>query len=224
MPASSDRLLPRRRAVTDYLAPRPTDYLPTSAPRVFDYLAPPPEAMRGGGLVIRNAEPAQLRHNASGGPTLEGRMVPYNEWTEINSSVEGHFLERFAPGALARTLGARARSIRVLFEHGNDNMLGRQPIASIDEMRDEHDGAYYRASLLDGLPALLVSGLRRGLYGSSVRFGASKLDRVRSPGRSAHNPNGIPERTIREALIKEFSVVTFPQYQGATAIVRVHNI
>jgi hypothetical protein len=74
-------------------------------------------------------------------------------------------------------------------------------------MRDMPDGVYYRASLLDGLPPLLVSGLRRGLYGSSIRFGPIRSDRVRSPMRSAHNPDRLPEVTIREALIKEFSVV-----------------
>jgi hypothetical protein len=68
-----------------------------------------------------------------------------------------------------------------LFEHGMDAVLGRQAIAAIEEMGDEPDGAYYRARLLDGLPPLLVSGLRRGLYGSSVRF--EPLDRSASASR-----------------------------------------
>jgi hypothetical protein len=110
-----------------------------------------------------------------------------------------------------------------LFEHGKDQTIGNQPIAVVDEMRDMPDGVYYRASLLDGLPPLLMSGLRRGLYGSSIRLGPIRSDRVRSPMRSAHNLDRLPEVTIREALIKEFSVVTFPQYAGATAAVRIHT-
>lgn len=153
-------------------------------------------------------------------PVLEGRMMPYGEWTEINSSVEGHFLERFVPGALAKTIRERKGKIRALFEHGLDLILGRQVIADIDEMREEPDGAYYRATLLDGVPNLIVSGLRRGLYGSSIRFKVLQADSVRRPGKSEHNPQGLEERTIREARLMEFSVVAFPAYAGATAHVR----
>lgn len=152
--------------------------------------------------------------------TLEGRMMPYDTWSEVNSSVEGHFLERFSAGSLAKTLQERSARIRVLFEHGMSRLLDMQPIAEVTSLRDEGDGAYYEASLLEGLPDLLVNGLRRGLYGSSIRFKAIKWDRVRSPKPSEYNPTGLPEHTIREARLREFSVVTFPVYEGATAGVR----
>src|SRR5206468_8869535 len=98
-----------------------------------------------------------------------------------------------------------------------------QAIAAIEELRDEPDGAYYRARLLDGIPPLLVAGLKRGLYGSSIRFEPLRQDVVRFPARSAHNPERIPEHTVHEARIREFSVVTFPAYQGATAQVRTER-
>jgi HK97 family phage prohead protease len=183
-----------------------------------------PENMEAGEFVYRASDP-ELMHfreaEEGGSPVLEGVMMPYNEWTEVNSSIEGHFMERFAPGSLAKTLRERASRIRALFEHGLD-FLGRQPIATIDEFRDEEDGAYYEASLLRGLPDLLVEGLRRGVYGSSIRYRPvpGKWDRVRNPGSSEHNPDGLPEYTVREAFVKEFSVVTFPQYEGATARIR----
>jgi HK97 family phage prohead protease len=210
-----------RRPTVDYLDPAPWR-LPESASHITDYLAVTPAVVRPK-LVIRSAEPVRFREDGDGS-TLEGRMVPYDEWTEINNSKEGHILERFAPGALARTISEHGARIRALFEHGEDKNIGRQPIAVIEDMRDEPDGAYYRASLLEGLPPLLVAGLRRGLYGSSIRFGAIRADRVRSPRRSSHNPDGIPEVTVREARVREFSVVTFPQYAGATAAVRIHEI
>jgi hypothetical protein len=182
---------------------------------------PQVENVNGGELVYRATEPEAMHlvEAEDSAPVLEGRMMPYDEWTEIKSRVEGHFLERFAPGALAKTMAERSDRIRVLFEHGLD-VLGGQTIAAIEEMREEPDGAYYRASLLDGLPNLLLAGLRRGLYGSSVRYGPVKLDRVRSPRRSEHNPEGLEERTVREGFVKEFSVTTFPQYAGATASIR----
>lgn len=180
------------------------------------------ESISGGELVYRAIGPAemQFRDEGEAGSVIEGRMMPYDEWTEVNSSVEGHFLERFAPGSLAKTLVEQASRIRMLWEHGLDTMLGKQTIAAIESFREEADGAYYRAGLLDGLPPLLVSGLKRGLYGSSIRFSPVKWDRQRSPKRSEDNPDGIEERTVREAFMRELSVVTFPQYSGATAHVR----
>jgi hypothetical protein len=110
----------------------------------------------------------------------------------------------------------------VLFEHGMDAVLGRQAIAQIGELADQPDGAYYTANLFRGIPDLLVEGIRAGQYGSSIRFAPipGKWDRVRSPKPSDYNPEGIPEVTIREARVQEFSVVTFPQYDGATAGIR----
>jgi hypothetical protein len=94
--------------VTNYRDPEPCR-IPESAPRIRDYLAPrQPEVVRPK-LVVRAAEPVRFRETA--GSTLTGRMVPYGEWCEIRNSKEGHFLERFAPGALAktiRTLGCRS--------------------------------------------------------------------------------------------------------------------
>lgn len=179
------------------------------------------ESLSGGELVYRAADPVEMTFKAeAAGSVLEGRMMPYLEWTEINSTLEGHFMERFAPGALTKSIAERGSRIRALFEHGLDSSFGNQPIAMIDEMRDEEDGAHYRASLLEGLPWLLLSGLRRGLYGSSIRYWPVKWDRIRSPRSSDHNPDGLPEITVREAGFREFSVVTFPQYAGATARIR----
>jgi len=179
------------------------------------------EQLNGGETVARASEPEAMRLTETEGaaPVLAGRMMPYDEWTEVQSSIEGHFLERFAPGALTKTMQEQASRIRALFEHGL-GFLDKQPIAEIEEMRDEPDGAYYRASLLDGLPPLLIAGLRRGLYGSSIRFRPVKAERVRIPKPSGHNPDRLPEVTVREAQLREFSVVTFPQYAGATAHVR----
>jgi hypothetical protein len=202
--------------------PRRRDYL--AAP--FDYLAAPTVRETAGVVRISDTDVAVMRFDESAGgePVLEGRMVPYNEWTEVRSRTEGHFFERFAPGStLASMTRDAARRIRVLFEHGTDAVFGRQSIATIEELREEADGAYYRARLLQGVPPLLVAGLRSGLYGSSVRFEPLEQDRVRYPARSAHNPEGIPEHTVKKARVREFSVVTFPQYAGATAMVRVER-
>ncbi len=210
-----------KRAVRDYLAEPGEYYLLPPKPLIRDYLAEPFVVAESGGYVQRSVESAvHLRVEGSGSPLLEGRMVPYGEWTEINSRAEGHFLERFAPGSLAKTLKEHASRIRVLFEHGQDATIGLQPIAKVEELRERADGAHYTARLLDGVPQLVLAGLRAGLYGSSVRFFNVKTDRERYPRRSAHNPEGLEERTVREARIREFSVVTFPAYVNTAAQVR----
>ncbi len=210
-----------KRPARDYLAELPAYYVPPPKPRIRDYLAQPVAVVADGGYVQRSLEATvHLRTEGSGAPLLEGRMVPYGEWTEINSRAEGHFLERFAPGSLGKALTQQAARIRVLFEHGLDATIGLQPIAAIEELRERPDGAYYRARLLEGVPKLVLAGLRSGLYGSSVRFSSVKTTRERFPRTSAHNPQGLEERTVCEAGIKEFSVCTFPAYANTAAQVR----
>lgn len=180
------------------------------------------EHLNGGDAAYRVLEPGAMafRDAEDGSPILEGKMMPYGEWTEINSRVEGHFMETFAPGALAKTLKEQAARIKMLFEHGRDATLGRQTIAELLGFRDEPDGAYYKASPLDGIPPLILSGLKRGLYGASILFEPIKWDRSRFPGKSDHNPRGIEEHTIREAAVREISITAFPAYQSTSASVR----
>ncbi len=150
--------------------------------------------------------------------TLVGHFARFNEWAEIDSYSEGHFLERIAPGSFVRTL-AEDR-IRVTLNHGKDPDLGDKPIASPDVLREDPEGAWYEAPLLDGVPLLVVSGLRARQYGSSFRFEVIGEDFDRGAKRSDYNPQGLPERTITEARVHEFGPVTYPAYEGATAGLR----
>ena len=158
------------------------------------------------------------------GKTLFGRLARANEWTEINSKVEGRFIERNAPGSFKKTfaegLGGK-RPVKVLFNHGKDPQLGNQIIAEPRELGEDEEGAYYRAELLDGVPPLIVDGLRRGLYGSSHTFSVVKEDPLVYPTKpSDYNPGMLPERTIRESAVMELGPVTWPAYAGAVAGVR----
>lgn len=173
--------------------------------------------------LIRAVRPGfELRDESDGGDgrTLVTRFAVYNQWTEINSLFEGHFLERFAVGAFKKTMRERFAQLRVLLNHGHDPQLGDKPISTIEDLRDEDEGPVHEGRLLDGLPELVVDGLRSGLYGASHRFSVVREEVVDEPKASAYNPKGIPERTIKEAKLYEFGPVTFPAYEGASAGVR----
>lgn len=154
-------------------------------------------------------------------PTLAGHFAVFNTPTEIDSLREGNFMETIAPGAFAKTFTENRSSIKALFQHGRDPQIGDKPLGGIDVLEEDERGAYYEVSLLDtSYNRDLLPGLKAGLYGASFRFQVMREDINKTPGESAANPRGIPERTVREASVGEFGPVTFPAYPEATAGVR----
>jgi HK97 family phage prohead protease len=155
-----------------------------------------------------------------GSPTLVGHFAVFDQWTEISSAWEGNFRERFAPGAFKKTISDNRSKMRLLFQHGQDPQVGDKPIGAITDMREDDTGAYYEATLFDGIPPLVMDGLRAGQYGASFRFRAMREDIVHPTDATDENPELLTERTIKEAKVMEFGPVTFPAYAGATAGVR----
>jgi HK97 family phage prohead protease len=148
---------------------------------------------------------------------LTGHFARFGEWTEIASLVEGHFMEKVAPGAFGKTIREDGKQMRVLFNHGSDPTLGKQILGDVETLREDSVGAYYAVRVFDGLPQLLRSGLAAGVYGSSFRFSVEREQYVTNTKRSSYNPKALPERTILEARVYEFGPVSFPAYEGATS-------
>jgi hypothetical protein len=170
-------------------------------------------------LVRASFPGAELRDGADGAaPILHGHFAVFNQWTRIESMREGVFMERIAPGSFVKTLAESKPKITL--NHGKDPDLGDKPIAVPERLEEDRTGAAYDAPLLDGVPPLVISGLRAGQYGSSFRFSVVKDEWDDRPTKSPYNPDGLPERTIREARVMEFGPVTYPAYGGATAGVR----
>jgi HK97 family phage prohead protease len=109
-------------------------------------------------------------------PLLYGYFAPFNQWTEIHSLYEGHFLERFAPGSFATTIREDRDRIRILFQHGRDEQVGEKPLGKLLELREDNGGAYYEVELYPNIPGLLMDGLRDGAYDASFRFSALRED------------------------------------------------
>lgn len=152
-------------------------------------------------------------------PVMYGHFSKFGEYAEIDSLYEGHFLERVMPGAFAKTIAENRQNMKVMFHHGHDQ-LGLQVLGTIEVLREDSEGAYYEVSLFPGIPQLIMDGLRAGEYGSSHRFTVVREDFVQRPRRSQHNPNGIPERSILEAKVREFGPTPFAAFAGATSNVR----
>ena len=157
----------------------------------------------------------------SGMPTLIGRFARFNEWTEIDSLFEGRFMEQIAPGAFTKTIAENVTNMRVLFQHGRDPQVGDKVLGPIESLEEDTEGPQYEVPLLDtSYNRDLLPGLEQGLYGASFRFRVMREEIEEEPKKSKHNPDGLPERTIKEAHVMEFGPVTFPAYAGATAGVR----
>ena len=175
--------------------------------------------------VIRAVSPlvtprgVELRGAQGDGRTLTGHFAVWNTPAEINSAVEGNFVERISPGALARSMATDP--IKVMLSHGFDVGVGDRPIATITEMYEDSVGAYYSARMLDGVPDLVLAGLRAGQYGASFRFRVLRERWDYSPAASEFNPDGrLAERTILEAEVREFGPVVYPAYSQASAELR----
>ena len=168
-----------------------------------------------GSYELRDAPPGE-----STGPTLYGHAAVFNQWARIDSIAEGTFMERVAPGAFRKTIAEDRSKIRVLFQHGEDPEVGNRPIAALRTLAEDSAGLVYEAALLDGVPPLIVAGLRAKLYGASFRFRVSDEEMNNRAKASDHNPDGLPERTIRAAQVFEFGPVTFGAYVGASADLR----
>lgn len=169
--------------------------------------------------LVRVSQPFELDRTTSDGmPVLHGMGAIYDEWTEINSRSEGHFMERFAPGSFAKTISEQRDRIRCLFHHGQDPSIGYKPLGVITQLGETSRGVEYDVDLFPAdYVRGLIPGLEAGQYGSSFRFGIVKKADER---RRVSNDKGLLERTIREASMRELGPTPFPAYSGTTAGLR----
>jgi HK97 family phage prohead protease len=153
--------------------------------------------------------------------TMHGHLAVFNQWSEINSIHEGHFLERLHPDAFNGTIANHGSRMKVTFNHGKDPQLGDKVLGIPTVLEPDEIGVRYEVPLLNtSYNRDLAPGLRAGAYGSSFRFNVTAEDFKKKPGASDYNPRALPERTVREVQMQEFGPVTFPAYEGASAGMR----
>jgi HK97 family phage prohead protease len=154
-------------------------------------------------------------------PKLHGYFSTFNDWYEVNSTREGRFMERLAPGAFTRTLTENRDRIKVLYDHGMDPQLANKPLGHWTAGEDSR-GAWYDVELIDTdyNRNFVIPAGDAGLLGSSFRFSvADKGESWSTPTRSAnHNPHRLRERTITDVDVYEFGPVTFPANGAVGAV------
>lgn len=157
----------------------------------------------------------QLRAEPDGKRVLFGHAAVFNSWTEIDSTWEGHFRERFAPGAFNRTLAERGHRVKALYDHGHDPTIGNKPLGPFRALREDGTGLWYEVELLstDYNRDFVIPAAEAGVLGASLRFRSVKEE-------WDDDTDDLPERTIRDAELYELGPVTFPAYEAATAGVR----
>lgn len=175
------------------------------------------------GTTLRSADPERDDLGL-----MDVRFSPFNTWYRIDSFWEGAFLERTVPGFAKRTFAAHkaatridAHNIKTLFNHGMDFHIGDKLLGDIEEAQEDEDSPRTTVRLWDtSYNRDLLPGLRSGAYGSSFMFQVIRDEWNNEPQKSDHNPDGLPERTIREARILEAGPVTWPASPTATAGMR----
>ena len=175
--------------------------------------------------------PCEVRSDDGGDGSLGDlvtRFSPFNSWYRIDSMWEGSFLERSVPGAFKRTIAAHnaaqridAHQIRTMFNHGMDMQIDSKLLGDVIDAREDDDSPVTVTRLWDtSYNRDLLPGLRSGAYGSSFMFRVVKDEWDNEPGASDHNPDGLPERTLKEVRVFEAGPVTWPANPAASAGMR----
>lgn len=157
----------------------------------------------------------------SGLGTLFGFGAVFNQWREVNNGLQGHYLERIAPGAFAAAIAERPR-MKVTFRHGKHPEFGFKSLGPLSVLEENEYGVWYEAELVDGdHTRALIPGLIAGEYRSSFTYEVLADELIKNPGISEHNPAGLPELTLFEVRCSELGPCEHPAYAGTSAGVRL---
>ena len=173
-------------------------------------------------------EAGELEIRRSGGSrTVRGRFN-YSSMATIRDRGRVR-KERFEPGAFRYVIEDDSRQIDVLVGHDFGKPLASRKAGTLS-IEDGADAVTFEARLPDDPPSWVIdaeraiaAGLMTGLSpGFSVPPASAVPDAERlepEPG----NP-GVQIRVIREAVLREFSVVTAPAYADAAVDLRAENL
>ena len=161
---------------------------------------------------VRSIETGFQTREAEGGPIIEGYFAVFNSDYEIWPGA----IEQVAPGAFTSALGG---DIRALADHDTRIVLGRTTAGTL-ELREDEKGLYgiIRINPEDQEAMNLYHRVQRGDV-TQCSFG---FDIVAED--YEHRPDGSDLWTIRDVVLYEVSVVTFPAYAETSVQARKDDI
>lgn len=161
---------------------------------------------------VRSIETGFHTRDAEGGPIIEGYFAVFNSDYEIWPGA----IEQVAPGAFTSALGG---DIRALADHDTRIVLGRTTAGTL-ELREDDRGLYgvIKINPEDQEAMNLYHRVQRGDV-TQCSFG---FDIVAED--YEHRPDGSDLWTIRDMVLYEVSVVTFPAYAETSVQARQDDI
>lgn len=154
----------------------------------------------------------RTRDDAPDGPVIEGYFAVFNSDYEIWPGA----VEQVAPGAFCNSLGG---DIRALADHDTRIVLGRTAAGTLTLREDDH-GLYgvIKLNPEDQEAMNLYARVKRGDV-TQCSFGFDITDEE-----SIYNPDGTCLWIIRDVVLYEVSVVTFPAYSETSVQARKDDI
>lgn len=161
---------------------------------------------------VRSIEAGFHTRDAEGGPIIEGYFAVFNSDYEIWPGA----IEQVAPGAFTSALGG---DVRALADHDTRIVLGRTAAGTL-ELREDDRGLFgtIKINPEDQEAMNLYHRVQRGDV-TQCSFG---FDIVAED--YEHRPDGSDLWTIREVVLYEVSVVTFPAYAETSVQARQADI
>ena len=163
---------------------------------------------------------------SGGGRVLSGRFN-YGSMATIRDRGRVR-KERFESRAFRYAIEDESRQIDILVGHSFDKPLASRKAGTL-EIKDGQDGVTFEARLPDDPPSWVVDAERAiaaGLMtGLSPGFTVPPTSAVPDAERLEPEPGnpGVQIRVIREAVLREFSLVTAPAYPDAAVDLRAED-
>ena len=149
------------------------------------------------------------RETDAGGPVIAAYFAVFNQETELWRNC----FEQIAPGAFASSMGL---DVRALIDHDTRLVLGRTTAGTLT-LREDATGLYGEIKIneQDTDAMNLYARVQRGdVSQCSFGFDIKAEDYVESPD------GQMCTWTIRDLVLYEVSIVTFPAYEATSAVAR----
>jgi len=161
---------------------------------------------------VRSIEAGFQTRDAEGGPVIAGYFAVFNSDYEIWPGA----VEQVAPGAFQNSLGG---DVRALADHDTRIVLGRTAAGTLTLHEDDR-GLFgsIKINPEDQEAMNLYARVQRGDV-TQCSFGFDIVDEE-----YAQRPDGSELWTIRDVVLYEVSVVTFPAYAETSVQARKNDI